>query len=175
MHLNLCRPDIGAVVWHKVFVAGTKILGFSFTVPQLEAYLTNHYGHSSKGRTGPLLSVYTDDAALGRARVLQISDDNTITRKRAPIISSWAAAYSALMLELLNTFFPGQFQVTLTDFAERTGLFQMCSWQETDVEIALSLLEKKGFVSIDRQIRPWIIEGRANYKNVWPLVYAKIT
>ncbi|HHV08313.1 MAG TPA: DUF4007 family protein [Firmicutes bacterium] len=170
-HLNLCRPDIGALIWNMVFVKGIKVLGYSFSSNQLENYLISHFGEGAKSRTGPLLSVYTDDAALGRAKILQV-DGGSVILNKAPITSTWETAYSAIILELLQTFFPGQFQVTITDFATKTGLFEMCLWQENDVETMLSFVERKGFISIDRQIRPWIIEKKASCEDVWPLIFA---
>lgn len=172
-HLNLCRSDIGAKVWNKVFADGTGILGFSFSNYQLENYLVSHFGKSKKTRTGPLLATYLDDAAFGRAKVLRV-DDDTIIRSKAPIISTWATAYSALILELFQAFFPGQFQVTITDFARKTLLLNICMWQEADVDSVLSLMEMKGFISVDRQIRPWVIEKRASCQTIWPLIFDDI-
>jgi hypothetical protein len=169
-HLNLCRNDIGAIVWNKVFANSTYVLGSSFSSSQLEDYLISHFGKGSKNRTGPLLSVYSDDAAFARAKVLK-ADGDMIIRNKTPIISTWATAYSAFILELLQAFFPKQFQVTITDFAAKTYLFDVCLWQEADIESVLSFVEMKGFVSIDRQIRPWIIERRADCERVWPLVF----
>ena len=54
--------------------------------------------------------------------------------------------------------FPGQNQVTLTDFNNETSWFDICLWSQFDVEYILSVIERKGFISVDRQMKPWIIE-----------------
>lgn len=173
VHLNLCRRDVGAVLWNRVFGEGTRTLGISFSCPKLEEYLVSHFGRSKKTRTGPLLATYRDDAALARAGILRFEND-VITRNKAPIKSTWATAYSALMLEMFEAFFAGQFQVTVTDFAEETLLFDICLWQESDIDSMLSLVQNRGFVSVDRQIWPWVIEKRANSESVWRVIFDSI-
>jgi hypothetical protein len=172
VHMNLCRNDIGAKAWHKVFAEGRDVLGVSFTAEQLESYLVDYFG-KGRNRTGPLVSAYTDDAALGRAKVLTVKD-MVITRHKAPIIPSWATAYSAMIIELLESHFPGQAQVTLTEFTEKTNWFNVCLWHDSDIEAAFSLIEIKGFVVLDRQIRPWILEKKARAQDVWPHVFDDI-
>ncbi len=173
VHLNLCRSDIGAVAWNKVFVDATEILGSEFTTEQLEEYLVSHFGKSRRSRTGPLLSVYNDDAAFARARIIQLNG-NRVTRNKAPVVSRWAKAYSALVLELFEAFFPDEYQVTITDFSHATGLFKMCCWSDMDQEVIFMNVERTGFLAIDRQIRPWIIEKRTSSALVWPHIYTNI-
>lgn len=168
VHLNLCRGDIGAKLWNKVFADSTNVLGDTFTRNQLQDYLVSYFG---KGRRiGPLISTYTNDAALGRSKALVVKEDS-ILRNKCPVLSTWTVAYSAFMLELLEAFFQEQTQVTVTDFAKETHWFDICGWKEADIQTVFSQIEIKGFISIDRQIRPWIIEKRASARNVWPLIF----
>ncbi len=169
VHMNLCRGDIGAQVWRCAFAEGRRILGYSFTRAQLEGYLGGVFGPGTD-RIGPLLRAYLDDAALARARVLSGSED-LVERHKAPVLESFATAYSAAVLELMETHFPGQMQVTLTDLNERTLWFDICLWSDDDVEQVCLLLERKGFVAVDRQMRPWILEKRAQAESVWPRIY----
>jgi len=172
VHMHLCRDDIGAKAWHEVFARGRNILGASFSTKQLEDYLVSYFGRG-KNRTGPLLSAYFDDAALGRAKVLAIEGD-FVTRNKAPILASWAVPYSAYILSLLEAFFPKETQITLTDFSEKTLWFDVCLWQEVDIETAFSFVETKGFITIDRQIRPWLIEKKARAQEIWLRIFDEI-
>lgn len=169
VHMNLCRAERGASAWRSVFAVGRRVLGSRFTRPQLESYLSGIYG-SGNDRTGPLIRAYTDDAALGRARILTTTRDDEIERHKAPILDAYAAAYSAIVLALMEAHFPIQAQVTLSDF-ERTLWFDICLWNEDDVEQACSLLDRKGFAMIDRQMRPWLLERRATAESVWPHIF----
>lgn len=169
VHINLCRSDIGAIAWNKVFAEGARILGYRFSRDQLEDYLISHFGKAKKSRIGPLLSTYTNDAGLARSRVLNV-DGKMITRNKAPITKDWAIGYSAIIVELMEKYFPNQFQVTITDFASETGLFDICMWSQPDVEMLLNAIEGDGYIVVDRQIRPWIIEKRVSSDQIWPNV-----
>jgi hypothetical protein len=171
-HMNLCRNDIGAKTWNAVFAKARNILGTSFTKRQLEDYLTGVCG-PGKDRTGPLVLTYTDDAALGRAGVLAAAGDN-LTRKKAPVLDEYAIPYSAYILCLMETFFPGQGQVTSTDLNGKTLWFDICLWNQSDVEQVFSIVERKGYISIDRQMQPWIIEKNALADEVWPHIWDDI-
>ena len=163
-HMNLCRSDIGALAWNAVF-AGKSTLGSSFTKKQLEDYLINIFG-AGKNRIGPMISTYTDDAALARAHILYLDGEN-IRRKKAPLLDSYSTTYSAFILTLMDTFFPGETQVTVSDFQSITHWFDICLWNQWDIEQLLSLVERKGYVSIDRQMQTWIIEKRSTAEEVW--------
>ncbi len=164
-HMNLCRGDIGAQAWRSTFAEGRRVLSSSFTRAQLENYLIAIFGPGND-RTGPLIRAYTDDAALGRAGVLACSGD-LVDRRRAPILDSFAAAYSALALTLMEAHFPDQAQVTITDLEEKTLWFDACLWEQDDVEQMCRLLDGKGFVAIDRQMRPWILDKKATAEAAW--------
>ena len=169
VHSNLCRPDIGAETWYAVFVTGRNSLGATFSRHLLEEYVRSICSTSS-GRIGPMIQVYTDDAALARARVLEVDGDQ-ISRKKSPIIDTFALPYSAYMLTLLDVFFPGERQVTLVDFKQKTGWFDACLWGEADIEYMLRSIEPKGYLDVDRHIRPWVIERRITSKNAWKNIY----
>lgn len=174
-HMNLCSPRTGAVAWYEAFAVGRQILGVRFTRDQLEAHLFRALGRPPKGRTrtGPLVTTYLEDEALGKAGVLSIGGD-TIARAKAPILGMYAMPYSAHILSLMEAFFPGQNQVTFSDFNVRTSWFDICLWNQPDIELAFSIVERLGFVSVDRQMHPWIVERRAKASDVWPLIYSEI-
>ena len=168
-HLNLCRGDIGAMAWRSVFAEGRRILGGSFSRQQVENYLMGIHG-SGKDRTGPLIRTYLDGAALGRAGVLASSED-ILQRQKAPLLDSYAYAYSAFFLTLMEVCFPGQAQITLSDLSEKTLCFDVCLWSEDDIEWACSLLDRKGLVRVDREMRPWILERVAMADSAWPHIF----
>ncbi|HHX42344.1 MAG TPA: hypothetical protein GX715_20515 [Armatimonadetes bacterium] len=172
-HMNLCRGDIGAVGWHAAFATGRAVLGRSFTRPQLEAHLVSACGPGND-RIGPLVGAYLDDAALGRAGVLR-ADGDQITRNKAPVLDGYAIPYSALILSLLDAFFPNQGQITFTDFRRKTLWFDVCLWDECDVERAFALMERKGYLGVDRQMRPWIIERKSASDEVWPRLFDEMS
>lgn len=172
VHMNLCRPDIGASAWNSVFALGRSTLGSMFTLTQTETYLQGIYG-PGRDRIGPLFSAYTEDAALGRAGVLMLKGEE-IFRKRAPLSDNYASAYSAYILELMKSFFPGQGQVAVSDLQRETLWFDIGLWGTAEVERLLIIIERKGYLSIDKHMQPWIIEKKADADEVWPRIWDDI-
>lgn len=169
-HMNLCRPDIGARAWWSVFAEGRQVLGSNFTQTQLENYLIGIFGAGSN-RTGPMIRTYLDDAAFGRAGVVVVSDDDLIERRKAPLFDAYATVYSALILTFMEAHFPKQAQVTLVDLDAITRWFDTCLWSREDIERLCTLLERKGLVTVDRQMRPWILDKGATADEVWPHIF----
>lgn len=169
VHLSLCRGDIGASAWHLSFGAARQVLGSDYTELQLETYLSRIFG-PGKDRTGPLLRTYTEDAALGRSTVLTVSR-GTVTRRKAPLLDSFGPAYSALVLSLMESFFPAEGQLTLSAFGQCTLFFDTCLWNDDDIERLCALLDRKGWVAVDRHRRPWLLERRDTSERVWPHLF----
>lgn len=164
-HMNLCRGDIGAAAWHQVFGVGRNILGSSFDREELEKYLVNNFGQG-RNRIGPLVSTYNDDNSLKRSNMLTIKD-KVISRQKAPISEKYALLYSSYILTLFESFFENDNQVTLTDFNEKTHMFDICLWNDVDIEKVLQYVEEKGHVLVDRHMRPWILEKASTADRVW--------
>lgn len=169
VHMNLCRSDIGALAWNAVFNKSRSVLGGRFDKQQLEDYLGGISGPGND-RTGPLLRVYLEDAALERTRAIELNGD-IVTRGKAPLLDLYALPYTAFVLELIESFFLKQNQVTLTDLQKETGWFDICFWKEAEVEAACLLMERKGYITIDRQRQPWIIEKLSKAEEVWPHIW----
>ena len=169
VHMNLCRSDIGALAWNAVFFKGRSVLGGRFDTQQLEDYLI---GLSSPGndRTGPLLRTYLEDAALARTRAIELTGE-TIVRRKAPLLDLYALPYTALISDLIESYFPNQNQVTLTDLQKETGWLDICLWNEAEFESVCLLMERKGYISIDRQMQPWIIEKLSKAEELWPYIW----
>lgn len=169
-HMNLCRRDIGAVAWRAVFVDGWRALGDRFDHEQVESYLALTFG-AGRSRTGPLIRTYVEDSALLRANVLRQTDSG-FERRKAPLDEPFAAAHVAMLLTLMETFFAGHVQVTVTDLERETGWFRSCGWDDGDVERLCALLEATGAVAVDRLMRPWVLERRAMALDAWAGLYA---
>lgn len=171
-HMNLCCPCNGAVAWHEVFAKGRAVLGHRFTLAELEAYLAGVFGEA-RSRTGPLVRAYLENEALAKSAVLNV-DGDVVIRQKAPLLEEYAIPYSAYVLSLMDCLFPGQNQVTLMDFNARAFWFNTCLWSHSDIEAAFAMIEHTGYISVDRQMQPWIIERRASANEVWPLTYSEI-
>jgi hypothetical protein len=74
----------------------------------------------------------------------------------------------------LESFFPDDTQITLDDFNKVTKWFDICLWSPSDIERVLSLMETKGYISVDRQMQPWILEKRADVKLAWQHIWDEI-
>jgi len=168
-HMNLCRPDTGAKAWFSVFARGKKILGNTFNINQLEKYLRNTLGEG-KNRTGPLVRMYLDDAAFARASIIRC-DKDIIIRNKAPLSEAFALPYTAYVLLLIESYFKDQFQITTQDLNEKTAWFEICLWGDSDIEHALNLIERTGYIAVDRLTRPWILERKTESKKVWPRIF----
>lgn len=169
VHFHLCLPDGGAKAWHLVFGRGRSILGSRFTTAQLEAYLVGEFGHG-RNRTGPLVRTYVRDEALGRAGVLRL-EEGTVRRNKAPLGGEYAVGYAAFATTIMERAFGAASQVALTELEEKTRWFSACLWDESDTETALSLMERTGFVSVDRQVRPYLLEKMFDSAFLWPKIY----
>ena len=88
---------------------------------------------------------------------------------------SWAIPYSVLIITLIDKFFPNENQVTITDFNNKTQMFNICSWQEADIVQLFYYIETKGLVAVDRQVKPWILEKMADAEKMWASVFNDIT
>lgn len=171
-HMNLCRPDIGAKAWHELFGKGKSKLGSSFTTVQLETYLQRTFGPGNN-RTGPLLRMYLDDASFKRAKVL-IQEESKIIRKPAPITPAYVLAYTAYLLLLFETFFQNEFQITIDDLNQKTLWFDICCWGNTEITHIFDSIAGTGYLEVDRQMHPWILERKYKSSAVWHRVYKEL-
>ena len=168
-HMHLSRPDTGAKAWHQVFSEGRRTLGKTFSNDLIEKFLIGTFG-AGKNRTGPLVRMYLDDAAFARASILRGNKDIVI-RNKAPLSDEFALPYTAYVLLLIECHFKDQLQVTTHDLNAKTGWFNVCLWEDSDIERALNLIERTGYITIDRLMRPWVLHRKTEAKKVWPKIY----
>jgi hypothetical protein len=174
-HFNMCRPNGGADVWYQTFCKGFRSLGARFSKLELEKYLAAVYGTGAGDTIGPLFGMYTEEAAFALCGVLEFGKNGTkITRKPAPTLNELAVPYSAWILQLIKDHFPKKGQVTVTQLDEVAGLCSIPGWDTQDFERALSLIERRNFIHIDRQMTPWILRPSADADELWGGIYTDL-
>jgi len=47
----------------------------------------------------------------------------------------------------------------------------ICLWNEAEFEAVCLLMERKGYISIDRQMQPWIVEKLSKAEELWPYIW----
>lgn len=172
LHMNLCRNDMGACAWNAVFAKSNRSLRSRFLKTQLEGYLRSNFGEGNN-RTGPLIATYLESAALSGAGVIEV-DGDLVIREKAPLFDLYSNAYVAYTLNLLETYFPGQNQVTLPDFNQATELFDICMWDQQDIEVFCSLIQRKQMIQVDRQMQPWLLHKKRTSQQIWPMIFDDI-
>ncbi|WP_321495583.1 DUF4007 family protein [uncultured Desulfobacter sp.] len=168
-HLNLCGAARGADIWYQVFFQGAQALGSKFGKDQLETYLQSTNG-SQANLIGPLIRMYDDPASFSECGALT-EKQGMVRRKTGPIGGEYAWGYGAWMLDAMETYFPGQNQVTLTDLDRAAGWKTIPGWNIDDAQQALSLIEQKGIFTVERHMTPWIIQSADSSSNVWKKIY----
>jgi len=169
-HFNLCSPLTGADTWYHTFMTGTKVLGMKFTRTKLEEHLSMIYGIQRSGLIGPLIGMYEDEASFSLCGALHY-DGVEVIRFPAPIEEDYGNGYGAWMLELMSNHFPKAKQVTVTELDAKAGWRTIPGWDISDLQRVLQLVERKGFIDIDRQMDPWILKGRKTPGESWSKIY----
>jgi len=169
-HMNLCRSDYGADLWFRVFNAGTTILGNCFSEQTLLKYLEGIYGKKKRSPIGPLLRVYKEDAAFSRSGILRQTDER-IQRLPFSFRDIYIRGYGAWLISQFQTRFPEARQVTTDDFEKAAGLRNIALWSQEDYEEVLLAIERKGFISVDRQMHPFVIMIKVDSVTAWNSIY----
>ena len=169
-HFNMCSPLSGADIWYHTFFVGLSALGQAFTREKLEAYLQVVYGISKIVKIGPIVGMYEDEAAFKNCGALS-EEGGIITRKPAPISDEYGNGYGAWLLQLISEHFPNQMQVSLAELNTVAGWRTIPYWNITELIKALALIERKGFIDVDRHMEPWIVSVKKNPEKTWRAIY----
>ena len=169
-HFNLCSPITGADVWYHIFFAGTQALGMNFDRAKLVTHLSVIYGVEKSGLIGPLIGTYEDDAAFKMSGVLS-EIGGTVVRRPAPIEDELGLGYGAWMLQLMNDHFPKRRQVPITDLDAKAGWRTIPGWDVSGLQRALSLVERKGLIEVDRHMEPWLLIPKTRADETWRRIY----
>ncbi len=170
VHLNLCGALTGADLWHKAFCQTTPILGMRFTRERLDDYLKQAYSTNQSGLIGPLLRTYEEDAALSICGAVH-GENGELVRRPAPVEAEFSFAYSAWLLELMTEHFPNTAQVSVSELEESAGWKKICGWDASTAQRALTIVENKGLITIDRHMNPWLIQAKSVPSEAWGRLY----
>ncbi len=171
-HFHLCRPDAGAEGWFLTFVKGRPILGDLLDQTRVEQFLQDQSGGQLQtSLVGPLFRTYTDPAALLDTRLLVATESASYRRSPAPISNEFLRGYAAWLLSLLETHFPDQREVAANDLQSASGWQDVGGWSSVQCDSLLSLLQDRGFVDVNRHLRPWVITRLSPSSAVWPTIY----
>ena len=174
VHLHLCRKNGGAEIWYLSFNKGYNVLGMGFTENELTKFLERNCGKRNKSPVGPLIRTYEEPAALQIAHVLVHQDGDMLSRSAAPLLAGFRNGYSAFFLYLWEEYFPDERQVTITDFEASVHWQEMCGWNQHQNETVFDMLQDAGAITIDKQMRPWVLTRRADAKNFWSSLYDEL-
>jgi hypothetical protein len=169
-HLHLCGPITGADVWYQTFFAGTQSLGMAFDRAKLDGHLSLIYGTEKSGLIGPMIGMYEDDAAFKTCGALT-EKSGTLTRKMAPVTEEMALGYGAWVLQLMSTHFPKLRQIPITDLDSAAGWRTIPGWDITNLQRVLELMVRKGAVTVDRHMEPWLIAPANDAEQAWRRIY----
>lgn len=169
-HLNLCSPSMGADVWYQTFVVGAEALGRSFGRADLERHLNLVYGAETPKAIGPMVGMYQDEAAFSVCGAL--AEEGDVIRKRpAPVMEDMARGYGAWILALLALHFPNQRQVPVTELDRASGCWSIPTWDLLQRQRVLELLTRKGLVTVDRHMDPWLVAPASEPQQAWKNIY----
>ena len=63
-------------------------------------------------------------------------------------------------------------QVTMPQIEKACGWQILTTWSSEESERALSLAERKGVISVDRHMQPWILKAKVAAAEAWRLIYS---
>ncbi len=172
-HFNMCNPKYGADVWYHTFFVGAQALGDKCKRGRLEDHLRLVYGPSQKNMIGPMVGMYEDEASFKNCSVLS-ELKGMVSKKAAPIVDELGRGYGAWIIQLINDFFPTQQQVPIIDLDKLAGWRTIPAWSITSAIAALDLVEKKGLISVDRHMEPWLIRSEVSVELAWQDIYMDI-
>lgn len=172
-HLMLCRRQGGAEVWYLSFGSSADVLGMEFSEEALKQYLAGILGKRKRPLIGPMVGMYAEPASFKKAGALE-QEKTMLYRVPAPVLSGFAPGYAAVLLTLWETHFPRERQVTLTDFEAGTCFQRICGWNDRQYTQMLEMIEGNRAITLDKQMRPWVLSRQAESASYWRIVYDEL-
>ncbi len=169
-HMNMCSPATGADVWCRTFFEGSQSLGSEFKREQLEQYLCMVYGLTKTNLIGPMVGMYDDEASFKTCGVLS-ENAGVITKSAAPVLDELGLGYGAWILQLIEDYFPKQLQIPITDLDRRGGWRTIPGWSISTSHSVLDMLTRKGIISVDRHMDPWLVQPQMSANQAWQEIY----
>lgn len=169
-HFNLCDPISGADVWYHCFLKGFRVLGMSFSIEDVNKYLSMIYKTNKPNLIGPLIRMYQDDSSFNKCNVLQQEND-LIFRRIAPITNEYGLAYGAWILELMKKHFSNRNQISITELETQAGWLSITEWDFSGATTVLELIQRKGLLEVDRTMKPWLLRALKDNNEAWKEIY----
>ena len=169
-HFNLCDPISGADVWYHCFLKGFRVLGMSFSIEDVNKYLSMIYKTNKPNLIGPLIRMYQDDSSFNKCNVLQQEND-LIFRRIAPITNDYGLAYGAWILELMKKHFSNRNQISITELETQSGWLSITEWDFSGATTVLELIQRKGLLEVDRTMKPWLLRALKDNNEAWKEIY----
>ena len=169
-HFNLCDPISGADVWYHCFLKGFRVLGMSFSIEDVNKYLSMIYKTNKPNLIGPLIRMYQDDSSFNKCNVLQQEND-LIFRRIAPITNEYGLAYGAWILELMKKNFSNRNQISITELETQAGWLSITGWDFSGATTVLELIQRKGLLEVDRTMKPWLLRALKDNNEAWKEIY----
>jgi len=172
-HLQLCDIYNGAETWYQTFFNGSVRLGMEFRRDTLEDWLASSYNASRGGLIGPLVRMYEDDSSFRVCGVLRENNEK-ISRKVAPVKEEFAFGYGAWFISMMETIARMGSQVTIAELEEKCGWRTIAGWNLMESQRVLELIERKGVLTVDRHMTPWILRARETAASLWRKIYNEL-
>lgn len=171
VHFNMCCPVSGAEVWHLTFANLGQILGSRFRRSELEKQL----GYLMKlenptGVIGPLIGTYEEEAALKTCGALSECNGD-VRRSPAPVKEEFGFAYGAWLLQLMEKHFPKNAQVSITELDANAAWRAITQWDAGTQQRVMNLVERKGLLTVDRHMDPWLLSPKCSSETAWRQMY----
>ena len=172
-HFHMCDVRNGAEIWYQCFYNGSARLGMEFLRDTLEEWLASSCNAPKNGLIGPLVRMYEDEAAFKACGVLS-EKNQIIKRKVAPVNETMALGYGAWMISMMESIAKVGVQVTVSELEDKCGWRTIAGWNLMQAQTVLDLVERKGMITIDRHMNPWILTAKDTANNSWRRIYSDL-
>lgn len=171
-HLYLCNKTMGAEMWFQLFWNGAAAFGHEFSYEEFVKWMITETGANDAAKAlSPTFRMYEEGASFATCGAVHLQEGR-ITRKKAPINSTYAIGYAAWLADLLEQ--SGKTmenQLTVDDLEDVCGFRAVTGWTLSESQEVLSMMEDKGLVTIDRHMQPWIVCFKQGSAQLWTRLY----
>ena len=169
-HFFLCNKDDGAEVWYQIFWNSYDILGERFEQESLEKWICPIIGAPDGKALSPTFRMYSEESSFQKCGAIQ-AKAGILVRVKAPVDQSFSVGYAAWITDSIERNQRSGSQVTVDELEAFCGFRSISGWTLADSQQILTVLEQKGFFSIDRHMRPWIVCNKNSSESLWKRLY----
>lgn len=171
-HFYLCNKNTGADFWYQFFWNASSAFGGKFIYGDLIDWIKAETGAKDAEKAiTPAIRMYSDLSSFATCGAVMV-EHGIATRKPAPLNPSYAIGYAAWLSDLMEKsgLVTGH-QTTVDDLENICGFRAVTSWSLKDSQDALSMMEDKGLVAVDRHMQPWIVTFKFASSQLWTRLY----